>query len=274
MMPCSLLVLVLVVVIAINVFILASRKRGPRVSDPSCGRCGYAVRGLPTFTCPECGADLREVGIVTPGHSGMSPRMRGVLLVLIWTLALPVAAFVATIVIVTAIPQTTTTTAKRILNSPKPNAYDEIHLTQVRADRGSARMSNILTVTLILAEAGPSPMTVDSMNHGYSYRSKTGSEVRADADPDTRAFLDWMAEAGIDAQNAQVKLEAAELATLARGAGADLVTNLPVKHFFIGGTSTNSYTGPESWLLAVVGVFWLVVWLLGCWKLWKIGTRG
>jgi class 3 adenylate cyclase len=33
-------------------------------SDPACGKCGYAGRGLTTFVCPECGADLREVGII------------------------------------------------------------------------------------------------------------------------------------------------------------------------------------------------------------------
>jgi len=30
----------------------------------TCGKCGYIVSGLPTFTCPECGSDLRVVGIV------------------------------------------------------------------------------------------------------------------------------------------------------------------------------------------------------------------
>ena len=39
----------------------------PKVTEPSCRACGYAVRGLPSFTCPECGRDLREVGIDTPG---------------------------------------------------------------------------------------------------------------------------------------------------------------------------------------------------------------
>lgn len=29
-----------------------------------CGQCQYPVRDLPSFTCPECGSDLREVGIV------------------------------------------------------------------------------------------------------------------------------------------------------------------------------------------------------------------
>jgi hypothetical protein len=39
----------------------------PKVIEPSCRACGYAVRGLPSFRCPECGSDLREVGIDTPG---------------------------------------------------------------------------------------------------------------------------------------------------------------------------------------------------------------
>ena len=31
-----------------------------------CGRCDYLVRELPSFQCPECGSDLREVGITAP----------------------------------------------------------------------------------------------------------------------------------------------------------------------------------------------------------------
>ena len=40
---------------------------GRKVTIPSCRACGYAVKGLPSFICPECGSDLREVGIDTPG---------------------------------------------------------------------------------------------------------------------------------------------------------------------------------------------------------------
>jgi preprotein translocase subunit SecG len=31
--------------------------------EMSCGACGYPVRGLSQLNCPECGADLRKVGI-------------------------------------------------------------------------------------------------------------------------------------------------------------------------------------------------------------------
>src|SRR5690349_15105972 len=44
------------------------RRLGISITDPCCARCGYNVKGLPSFTCPECGTDLRETGIHTPGQ--------------------------------------------------------------------------------------------------------------------------------------------------------------------------------------------------------------
>ncbi|MCG8507983.1 MAG: hypothetical protein MI741_02035, partial [Rhodospirillales bacterium] len=41
--------------------------------------CGYAVRGLEALSCPECGADLRVVGINRPRASGA--RTIGIVLV-------------------------------------------------------------------------------------------------------------------------------------------------------------------------------------------------
>src|SRR5687768_8193859 len=32
-------------------------------ADPRCGACGYIVRGIESLRCPECGSDLRAVGI-------------------------------------------------------------------------------------------------------------------------------------------------------------------------------------------------------------------
>jgi len=34
-----------------------------RDAAPRCGHCGYDVRGLPSPVCPECGSDLRIVGV-------------------------------------------------------------------------------------------------------------------------------------------------------------------------------------------------------------------
>ena len=67
----SLLVVLITTVFAVRM--IKARKRDPAVSG-TCGRCGYMVRGLTTFSCPECGADLREVGINPPQNQDDSRR--------------------------------------------------------------------------------------------------------------------------------------------------------------------------------------------------------
>ena len=60
-----LVVLVVLTVVGMLVFI---KRRLRRDRDlPICGQCGYAVRGVQTLICPECGSDLREVGIIAAG---------------------------------------------------------------------------------------------------------------------------------------------------------------------------------------------------------------
>ncbi len=84
----------LLALVAVGVMrILTLRMRGTPAhgkpaGEPGCGRCGYPARGLPTFTCPECGSDLREVGIVRPS----SDHRRKVLLVGLATLGAVVLA--------------------------------------------------------------------------------------------------------------------------------------------------------------------------------------
>ena len=46
------------------------RRRGMEGRGPHCGSCGYSTHGLAGLTCPECGSDLREVGIVVPRAVG------------------------------------------------------------------------------------------------------------------------------------------------------------------------------------------------------------
>lgn len=69
-----------------------------RLIEPSCGACGYSTVGLMTMTCPECGGDLRQVGIV--GRTSRTRRARSAGVLFSFTLAMVVigAAFVAIII--------------------------------------------------------------------------------------------------------------------------------------------------------------------------------
>ena len=73
----ALLVLVGLIV-GITLWVTGGRSRGS--GEMSCGGCGYAVRGLQALNCPECGADLRMVGINRP--KGGTARNVGIALTL------------------------------------------------------------------------------------------------------------------------------------------------------------------------------------------------
>lgn len=70
----ELLVLALLgmLVVAVVNGILSAKRKNQQSNQPSCGGCGYPTRGISELTCPECGADLRKVGIRMPGD-GRSP---------------------------------------------------------------------------------------------------------------------------------------------------------------------------------------------------------
>ena len=86
---------VFVIVVFLFVRVLWRRKA---VTQPACGNCGYFVRGITTFTCPECGEDLREAGIVTPSTHAKGWSSDPVLRAALWTLLLPIPATILTVV--------------------------------------------------------------------------------------------------------------------------------------------------------------------------------
>jgi hypothetical protein len=90
--------------IALTVFVIVAflfvrvLRRRKAVTQPACGNCGYFVRGITTFTCPECGQDLREAGIVTPSTHAEGWSSDPVLRAALWTLLLPIPATILSVV--------------------------------------------------------------------------------------------------------------------------------------------------------------------------------
>ena len=66
--PIELIIILFVAMVMLGlpslVLWLVLRKNKGGSGMANCGKCGYQVRGISTLNCPECGADLREVGIV------------------------------------------------------------------------------------------------------------------------------------------------------------------------------------------------------------------
>lgn len=80
----SILFLILLVLLLggliLGIILWAGGGRSRSGNEMSCGGCGYAVRGLEALNCPECGADLRQVGIDRGKSSGS--RTFGIVLTL------------------------------------------------------------------------------------------------------------------------------------------------------------------------------------------------
>lgn len=64
------ILLIVLLAVVIGIVTHVSRKRAAGFGETACGQCGYNVRGLSSFICPECGGDLRDVGIVKGGRTG------------------------------------------------------------------------------------------------------------------------------------------------------------------------------------------------------------
>src|SRR6185369_9941136 len=86
--------------------------------EPACGRCGYLVRGIPTFTCPECGGDLRDVGIDVGKRTGGAGWVAVIALVAVWALCMWLAGGLIDMLIVEWTPRYTSGTERTTLSFP------------------------------------------------------------------------------------------------------------------------------------------------------------
>lgn len=177
--------------------------------EPVCERCGYAVAGVAGFTCPECGSDLREVGIITPR---MEAVRRGSLAgaVLGWTVMWMAGAWVAWWAVLmfwsfgaamnTAASTTTTWSQTLTPNTPIYRSVELDYDSDWRSVTSSVRL--LLTLSDGHVESlvlDPGPMTVVGLEGGEREWSARAVEL-------------WFAESGLDMRDAEVAGAAAETA--------------------------------------------------------------
>ncbi|MEM9111381.1 MAG: hypothetical protein AAGC72_15305 [Planctomycetota bacterium] len=138
---------------------------------PSCGQCGYAVRGIETLACPECGADLREVGIIMPGQAnGFS---YGCLLI-------PLSA-ILTIVVAALLYQPIT--------DALPDYADESVSVSLNSSSGGIRRAEVHIEYLMRVPKGQAHNT---MSNGYSSSTSYSSSPSGRAQSSNISFSGTM----------------------------------------------------------------------------------
>ena len=170
---------------------------GDEFSAPRCGRCNYIVRGVPTFTCPECGSDLREVGIVTPRaaagrHAGPAPY------VAIWTLVLILIGLPLSTALVPSLPLWRNYTTQRYIFVLDPALSVTVLANGARTGFGprfnAAAPPRADTLTLRIQNApARSDLVVQPTSGAYCYTDAHGAFVNCATGFGPAAIRDWLA---------------------------------------------------------------------------------
>lgn len=183
---------------------------GKPVRVPACGNCGYPVAGLNQLTCPECGADLRIVGIVTPDQR----RPRSIFGAVIgWTLAMLVLGFVFSIAASTLGPQVNTrfySVQANDLGTPLRLALhiEGQHRSVTWSSRSVGRMPGFTPppdwpVTLRITSNTPNNAGALRLHDDGRYRLLATGRA-GDALTSRGAVLAWLGEHGLDPTDVDV----------------------------------------------------------------------
>jgi hypothetical protein len=171
---------------------LIYRRGGKQVSEPSCGKCGYCVRGLESSICPECGSDLRVVGILRPG---VKPPMSRARKLLVWSLLSPMPTVFLAIVLMPLLgPQLLRTSQRRVIFSQVP--YCNVIITANSEGKQlvfgnhqspSAATQPVVKPELIFlstnsATQSPQSLTIDTATNTYSYFDAAGKRFTGKLD--------------------------------------------------------------------------------------------
>lgn len=214
-----------------------------RTLDPYCGHCGYGVRGMRNWECPECGKDLHEVGVITPAYR----RRRRVLLLLgIWTACFAMmGALLYDYVKYELVPLQRVYEGRLSLREPTSGAYRLVRLES----RVSYFDETPRTVTTALFGGDPEPkwyedfelthemavvlIDLEGDDHEYDINISVAPDRPSDMDKwDPGAVYPerlrlsivrgWFDEAGIDTDDPRVKEEVAAV--------AQIFAPMPIRH--------------------------------------------
>ena len=181
------------------------------VAPAACGRCGYSVFGLTTLTCPECGSDLRTVGILTPNNPDRSGRHFFVQAV-IFTAVFAVAAFSLAALLMELLPKPLVHTRQTQLIKPASGRYASVRLS-TETD-GFPEVG--LTPSPVRFELEPSPPSPPTAAAPPSMMVPVASDPSLVS---SAVVLAWMKSCGVDVTDPKVQVEARYIAVAGRAMG-------------------------------------------------------
>jgi hypothetical protein len=268
-----LLAVVFAIALGLVAIVLLMIGRRYSASEPSCGQCGYAVEGLETLKCPECGADLRKVGIVTPqAGRGWRPFVLVVILGLAWTLLVPAIGLPVSIFAGQRLPRSWSRTMATDL---EPRSSDILGAVGLRFTAIGAYQNipyDTLELTASPPAGAPGPRLLVNLAEATASMETAAAPTPTPAPTvlpfDAATVEQWLAEQVPGLAPADAASAAAEVighsANLEQGSGLMMTGD---SYFSSGSTSVTTIRLPIRWFAPTVIAAWTMVWLLGLWPL-------
>jgi hypothetical protein len=281
-MSAGILLLLLVLLLGIGlVMLIRSTRRGrTQLTGPVCGSCGYRVVGLANMTCPECGSDLRRVGILTA--STPSNTARAVFGSIVFTLVVCFVGLCVSAAIAAVLPVEHSDSEQVQLKTPDSGAYQGVILSSAGASFIGKPSGLPVRIDLTSNLGGGSAATswlLARPDGGYEYVAAGLPRVVRPDGFGSAAVLEWMKAAGIDVNARSVAREAGRIA------GETLLINRNTRRALAidnqnGGGFTRSGGGEGApfstyvytqradgdsphWPAVVVLLMWIALWAFG-----------
>ena len=277
------------------------------LSNLGCGRCGYSVEGLSELKCPECGADLTEVGI----NQGNKTR-RLVLFVLVpifYTVALLLVAVVGYELSSRFLPEYANANYS-FQFEPVSDQYKEVGVhfdaeliipagtpssagTSFSTHQAGAIPTSSITISGTQSQFKATDIDI-FLNLNPASGQTAGSRTAIGIDPDTgvatwvdtggnrlyssgpfteKDLLAAFAINGIDTTRPDVQGEAKSLhAFINDFMQGKQQFNVSGLECWAGGGGINGRVGPP-WFAPVYNITWLVIWLVGMILLIRRGRK-
>jgi hypothetical protein len=245
-----------------------------RRAEPVCGRCGYCVRGISQLTCPECGSDLREVGILAPNMRVPLPRFVWAIL---WTLVLPAVALpISLLLLATVLPFAIKQKSTRqiVCQAPYLNitlALDAEGWASKPAIMGPASFQPDRFTLLKSGRAVTTFLETHIARGDYYYWSSSGAYVSQSSGFNGAVIANWLGSSGANAGDPKVRAVCDQIfkviSQMHQGTGGASTPLLDAGGNQVGVAKPTSFwvvhDEPNPILIGVLSFFWLVIYSYG-----------
>jgi len=250
--------LLIVAVLASKLFLKRRVSEAAAESEPTCGNCGYVVKGLPSYTCPECGGNLGEVGV----HFANEWRTHPLTPIILWTFLLLVPAYYGWQFVGPRLPAFRDSRQGMAFLTPKSGLYRAVQVNMSEQRWVSATKAHQTAESYRWAEVRVTRLSGLDVVTEIHLDDKPGSALRRIEDVQEQDVRAWLVAADVDVSDPKVEAEIRLAARELQSAWGNHSRGSIYEPFARVASTNRATSSRPPWMLALWIAPWFVVWLI------------